>query len=332
MASPSQQILRMGLGFVTSQALRAVAELGIADLLASGEQTADELAKASGVNADALYRTLRLLASEGVFREISLRRFAQTELSATLRSDLPESPRDFVRMINSEPYQAFEDLLHPIKTGGTAFEHVFGAPRFDWLDAHPEKTALFQRAMIALSQGANEAVAEAYDFTPFKRVIDVGGGLGQLLSAILARNPHLVGVLFDRLANVEAAKSGLGGPLPRTEFVAGSFFEAVPKGGDVYILKRVIHDWDDDRAANILRNCRAAMPPSGRVLVAERITGEGNDPDLNKYLDIVMLAVTGGVERTEQQFAQLLARSGLRLERVVPTRAGMSVLVARVNS
>ena len=283
----------------------------------------------SGTNADALYRVMRLLASEGVFRETSPRRFAQTELSETLRSDRPGSPRDFVRMINSEAYRAFADLLHSIRTGGTAFEHVFGAPRFDWLEAHPDETALFQRAMIALSQGANEALAEAYDFAPFKRVVDVGGGHGQLLSAILARNPHLSGVLFDRPVCIDAARTGMGGPLPGAEFVAGDFFEAAPKGGDVYVLKRVIHDWNDERAAAILRNCRHAMAPAGRVLVAEWILGEGNDPDLNKYADLTMLAVTGGIERTEQQYAELFSQSGLRLERVIPAGVAMSILEAR---
>jgi hypothetical protein len=328
MSTPSQQLLRIGFGFISSQALRVVAELRIADLLADGERTADELARESGSNATALYRLMRLLASEGVFRETSPRRFVQTELSETLRSDRPQSPRDFVRMINSEPYQAFGELLYSVRTGGPAFEHCFGAPRFDWLDAHPEQEALFQRAMIALSQGANEAVAHAFDFTPFKCVVDVGGGHGQLLSAILAGNPHLSGVLFDRPASIETAKTGLGGPLPRTEFRVGDFFEGVPKGGDVYVLKRVIHDWDDERAAAILRNCRSAMHPSGKVLVAERITAQGNDPDLNKYLDVVMLGVTGGLERTEPEFDQVIARGGLRLERVIPAGAGLSVLQA----
>jgi hypothetical protein len=332
MSSPSEQILRMGIGFALSQAVRVVAELGIADLLVGREQTADELATASGANADALYRVMRLLASEGVFRETSVRRFAQTELSAALLTDAPRSPRDMVRMMNREPYLAFGDLLYSVRTGKPAFEHVFGAPRFDWLDAHPEETALFQQAMIALSQGANEAVAEAFDFTPFKRVADVGGGHGQLLSAILARNPHLSGILFDRPASIEAAKTGLGGPLPGTEFVVGDFFNSVPKGGDVYVLKRVIHDWDDERAAAILSNCRAVMPPAGRVLVAERITEEGNDPDLNKYLDIAMLTITGGIERTQQQFEKLFGQAGLRLERVIRIGTGISVLEARTAS
>jgi O-methyltransferase domain len=205
---------------------------------------------------------------------------------------------------------------------------VFGAPRFDWLDAHPEDARLFQQAMISLSQGANEAVAEAFDFTPFNRIADVGGGHGQLLSVILARNRHLSGILSDRPSSIEAAKTGVGGPLLRTEFVAGDFFDAALRGVDIFVLKRVIHDWGDERAAAILCNCRAAMPPLGRVLVAERITVDGNDPDLNKYLDIFMLAITGGIERAEDQFAKLFAQAGLRLERVIPTGVGISVIEA----
>ncbi len=297
--------------------------------MAGAARTAEELASAGGANPDALYRVMRLLASEGVFREVSPRLFAQTELSAALRSDLPGGPSDFVRMINTEAYRSFGDLPYSIKTGRTAFERLFGAPRFEWLDAHPEQAALFQRAMVSVSQGANEAVAAAYDFSTARRVVDVGGGHGQLLSLILRRNSHLSGVLLDRPAGIASAKAGLGGPLSRTEFVAGDFFEAVPRGGDVYILKRVIHDWDDGRASLILRNCREAMTPDGSVLVAERIIGEGDDQDLNKYLDIVMLAVVGGKERSKPEYADLFLHCGLRLDRVIDTSADISVLVAR---
>jgi len=328
MSPPSQQILRLGFGFAVSQALRVVAELEIADLLADGERTADELSRATDTDADGLYRVLRLLASEGVFREVSPRRFAQTELSATLRSDLPSSPRDFVRMINSEPFRAFADLLHSVKTGRPAFDHVFGSPRFEWLASHPEQAALFQRAMIALGQGNNEAVADAYDFSACRRVVDVGGGHGQLLSAILARNPHLSGVLFDLPAGIAAARAGVGGALPRGELVAGDFFESVPAGADTYILKKVIHDWGDERAAAILRNCRSAMLPTGKVLVAETIIPPGNEPHPIKVLDVTMLAVTSGRERTEDQFADLFSLAGLHLERVIATAAPISILEA----
>jgi SAM-dependent methyltransferase len=317
MHNASQQIMRLGFGFAVSQALRVIIELGIPDLLAVREQSVDELATATQSDADALYRVMRLLAPEGVFREVLPRHFELTEVGAVLRSDRP-GPGDFVRMINSEPYLAFEQLLHSVRTGKPAFDKVFGSPRFDWLSEHPEQAALFQRAMVALSLGSNEAVADAYDFTPFARVVDVGGGHGQLLSAILARNSHLSGVLFDLPSGIAAAQQGAGGDLPRTEFVAGNFFESVPDG-DIYVIKKVVHDWNDERAAVIMRNCRKAMQPNGKVLLAETLVPLGDEPDRIKSIDVVMLVVTGGLERTEAQYASLFDAAGLRLERVIQT-------------
>lgn len=328
MPNPLQQIMRLGFGFAISQSLRVVTELGIPDLLGGDERSVDELAAAAGANADALYRVMRLLSAEGVFREGRPRVFVLTEVGAALRSDLRSGPRDFVRMINSEPYLAFEQLLYSVRTGKPAFDKVFGQPRFDWLGAHPDQAALFQHAMIALSGGANEAVAGTYDFGPFSRVADVGGGHGQLLSAILARNPHLTGVLFDLPAGIAAAQAGTGGDLPRTDLIAGDFFEAVPTGCDVYVLKKVIHDWNDERAIVILRNCRKAMAPQGRVLLAETIIPEGDEPDMIKMVDVNMLAVTGGLERTQGQYATLFAAAGLRLHRVIETGAPISILEA----
>ena len=210
MGTPSQDLLRMGFGFAVAQALYVAAELGIADLLRDGSRSIEDLAQASRTDAEALYRVLRFLASEGVFSEESPRHFAQTELSDALRADSAGSPRDFIRMINSEAYAAWGHLLHSVRSGRTAFEHVFGAPRFEWLAGHPEQAALFQRAMIALSQGSNVEAAEAYDFTGCKRVVDVGGGHGQLLSVIVTRNPHLSGVLYDLPAGIAAAHGRRG--------------------------------------------------------------------------------------------------------------------------
>ena len=326
MSSPSQQILRLGFGFAVSQALRVIIELGIPELLAVGDRSVEELARATQSDPDSLYRVMRLLAPEGVVKEVHPRHFELTEVGAVLRSDRP-GPRDWVCMVNSEPYLAFEQLLHSVRTGKPAFDKVFGSSRFDWLSNHPEQAAFFQRAMIALSQGSNEAVAEGYDFGPFTRIVDVGGGHGQLLSAILARNPHMSGVLFDLPSGVAAAQQGVGGPLPRTEFVAGDFFESVPLG-DVYVIKKVIHDWDDGRAAAILRNCRKSMVPNGKVLLAETLVPPGDQPNPIKGIDVVMLAVTGGLERSEAQYASLLDAAGLRLERVIQTRGPISILEA----
>jgi SAM-dependent methyltransferase len=328
LVSPAQHVIRLGFGFAVSQALRVVADLEIADRLSIGERSVDDLAAESSCHADALYRVMRLLAAEGVFYETSARRFGLTEVGAALRSNGRSSPRDLIRMLNREPYLAFAQLGHSVRTGLPAFEKVFGKPRFDWLADHQDEAALFQHAMIALSQGANEAVAEAYDFGPFSRVVDVGGGHGQLLSEILRRHPHLSGVLFDLPAGVQMALADVGNFPPHTEFTAGSFFDSVPTGADAYILKKVIHDWNDEQAVRILRNCRDAMKPHGRVLVAETIVPPGNEPDTIKLIDANMLAVTGGVERTEAQYAALFAAAGLRLERVIATGRPISILEA----
>lgn len=185
---------------------------------------------------------------------------------------------------------------------------------------------MFQRAMISLSQGSNEAVAEAYDFGPFTKLVDVGGGHGQLLASILSRNPHLSGLLFDLPSGIDAARECTGGDLSRTCYVAGNFFDFVPAGADVYVLKKVIHDWNDERAAMILRNCRDAMKPNGRVLVAESIIPAGNDPHTIKLVDANMLVVTGGSERTISQYEDLFTTAGLRLERAIPTAQPISIL------
>ena len=328
MFSASQQLTRLGLGFVVSQALRVAADLNISDRLAAGERSVDDLARETDCHAEALYRIMRVLAAEGVFRETALRRFELTELGSALRSGDPSGPRDFIRMMNREPYLAFAQLGHSAHTGLPAFDNVFGKPRFDWLAEHAEEATLFQRAMISLGQGTNVAVAETFDFGPIARIVDVGGGHGQLLSEILTRNSHLRGVLFDLPAGVQVARSRAEHFPPHTEFVAGSFFDSVPAGADAYILKKVIHDWNDEHAARILRNCRDAMTPHGRVLVAETIIPPGNDPDPIKLIDANMLAVTGGVERTEAQYGALFAAAGLRLDRVIATGRPISILEA----
>lgn len=326
MHSTSQQLIYLGLGFMVSQALHVVADLDVADRLADGERSVDDLAEEVHCCGDALYRIMRLLAAEGVFRETSVRRFRLAELGAALRSDAPSSLRDLIRMMNREPYLAFAELAHSVRTGLPAFENVFGRPRFDWLAEHPDAASLFQQAMIAINQGANEAVAEAYDFGPFSRIVDVGGGHGQLLSEILKRHPHLCGMLFDLPAGVEAARAHAAGFPPQTEFVAGDFFEAVPTGADVYIMKKVVHDWNDEQAVRILRNCRDAVKPHGRVLIAETVLPPGNERATVKLIDANMLVVTGGLERSEAEFAALVATAGLRLERVISTTQAISVL------
>lgn len=328
MASSAQHLVRLAFGFAVSQALRVVADLEIADHLGDGEWSVDDLAAKTHSNADALYRVMRLLAAEGLFRETAVRRFRLTKVGEVLRSDKGSSPRDLIRMLNGEPYLAFAQLDHSVRTGLPAFDEVFGKPRFDWLADHPDEAALFQRAMVTLGRDSNEAIAEAYDFGAFSRVVDVGGGHGQLLSAILARHAHLSGVLFDLPSSIPTIRSGAAGYLPRTEFIGGNFFESVPHGADIYLMKKVIHDWNDEQAIVILRNCRDAMAPHGKVLIAETIVPDGNEPNPIKLIDVNMLVVTGGKERTQAEYAALLAAAGLGLERVISTSQPISVLEA----
>lgn len=328
MASSVQHLVRLAFGFAVSQALRVVADLEIADHLGDGEWSVDDLAAKTHSNADALYRVMRLLAAEGLFRETAVRRFRLTKVGEVLRSDKGSSPRDLIRMLNGEPYLAFAQLDHSVRTGLPAFDEVFGKPRFDWLADHPDEAALFQRAMVTLGRDSNEAIAEAYDFGAFSRVVDVGGGHGQLLSAILARHAHLSGVLFDLPSGIQTIRSGAAGHLPRTEFIGGNFFESVPHGADIYLMKKVIHDWNDEQAIVILRNCRDAMAPHGKVLIAETIVPAGNEPNPIKLIDVNMLVVTGGKERTQAEYAALLAAAGLGLERVISTSQPISVLEA----
>ena len=231
-------------------------------------------------------------------------------------------------MIGREPFLAWARLLDAVRTGRPSFELVFGAPRFDWLAQNPEAAALFQAAMVALGGDVIEPIATGYDFGDLGVVVDVGGGHGGLLSAILAHHPGVKGILFDLPEGIAAASAGLGGPLPRCELVAGNFFESVPEGADVYLMKKVLHDWSDDDAVRILINCRRAMAPGGRVLVAETLVPPGNTADPIKVMDVNMLVVTGGRERTADEFAALFARADLAAGRILPTGSRISIIEA----
>jgi len=327
-ASARATLLRIGLGFAAAQSLSVAAELGIADLLAAGPGTVEALAAATGTEPGALRRLMRLLAAEGIFAEDASGTFAQTPLSDALRAEASGSPRDFLRMIGREPFVAWGRLLDAVRTGRPSFELVFGAPRFDWLARNPEAAALFQAAMVALSRDVIEPIAAAYEFGGLGVVVDVGGGHGSLLSAILARHPGVKGILFDLPEGIAAAEAGLGGPLPRCELVAGDFFESVPEGADVYLMKKVLHDWSDDDAVRILVNCRRAMAQGGRVLVAETLVPPGNTPDPIKVMDVNMLVVTGGRERTADEFAALFARADLIAGRILPAGSRISIIEA----
>jgi hypothetical protein len=332
---PAAQDTMLGLatGYWVSQLVYVAAELGIADALARGPATPAAVARKVKAHAPSIHRLLRALASVGVFAETGDGRFRLTPAAATLRSDVPGSLRSFVRMMVADyNWNAWGDLLHGIRTGELPFDHVHGVPLFDHLRAHPEEDRLFSASMASISGPENDAVARAFDFSRFGTLVDVGGAHGHLLATILRRHRRLRGILFDQPQVVAGArKSGFitaAAVKARCRVEAGSFFEAVPQGADAYLMKYILHDWTDEQSVGILSRCRAALSPGGRVLVVEHVIQKGNAPDWAKLLDINMLVLPGGRERTREEFRALFARAGLRLRKVHATQAALKILEA----
>jgi hypothetical protein len=329
---PYAQVVQMAGSHVVAQAIFAVAELGIADHLTDDPRSSGEIAQATGMHEPSLYRLMRNLAGFGFFVEEDGQRFSLTPLGAALRSDAPRQARSTVRHVAGPlMWQAFGEFLHSVKTGETAMQKAFGQPLFDYLDTDPEQATLFNAAMIGFHGVEPPAVAAAYDFSGIGKLIDVGGGTGNLLTTILLANPELKGLLYDQphVAAEARRQIELKGLSGRCEVTEGSFFESVPSGGDAYMLSHIIHDWDEARCVQILRNCRAAMGRQGRLLLVEMVIPAGNDFHPSKYFDLIMLAFAGGTERTEAEYASLFAKAGLNLTRVVPTESPVSVIEAQ---
>jgi hypothetical protein len=325
------------LGHITaywiSQLVFVAAKLGLADALARGPLSVTVLAKRVGAQAAALRRVLRALASVGVFAETPDGRFRLTPVAATLRADVPGSLRNFaMMMIDGYNWDAWRELLHGVRTGELPFDHVHGVPFFEYLRSHPEEDRLFSASMASISGPENDAVARAFNFGRFHTLVDVGGAHGHLLATILRRHRRLRGILYDQTQVVAAAAESGFVTAPdivgRCTLQGGNFFVEVPSGVDTYMMKYIIHDWNDDQAVSILANCRRAMAPGGRVLVVEHIIRPGNAPDWAKLLDINMLAIPGGQERTREEFRNLFHQAGLRLHRVHPTASALSILEA----
>ena len=329
---PAMQIFLLTEGVTIQAALTLAANLGIADLLAEGPQTSDWLAQATSTHPPSLYRVLRLLSSFGVFSEIDPGRFAQTASSDLLRAGTLDSLRSWVQMTGLLVWpQTFAAALHSVKTGQPALKHVVGTEFFEYLATHPREGTVFSAAMSDFGRGVSQAVVQAYDFSNVGTIVDVGGGHGTLLSAILRGNAHLKGILFD-LPHVADGARGLmasAGIADRCEIQGGDFFAEVPAGGDVYILSWIIHDWDRGRAVSILKRCRQAMPTTGRLLLVEAVIPPGNEPHAGKIMDFVMLTALGGQERTKEQYEDLLQEAGFRLSAVVQTASPMSVIEGR---
>lgn len=326
-----RELAMLMMGSRVTQMIHVAAKLGIADRLAHGPQSAEALAQATGVQPHALYRLLRGLASLGIFAETDHSAFSLTPLAEWLRSDHPGSLHGFA-VLYGEPWlwQAYGALMHSVQTGQTAFHHVHGTDLFGYLAQHPEDAAVFHQAMTALSNQELEAILAAYDFSQVQHLVDVGGGEGALVAAVLQAYPTLHATLFDVAPAIERAAAQLSqrGLADRCTRVEGDFFQFVPAGGDLYVLKHVIHDWLDDESIAILKNCRAAIAAGGRLMIVERVIVEGDPSQDAKLFDINMMVSAGGLERTDQEYAALLDAAGFRLERVIPTASPVSLIEA----
>ncbi len=329
---PPAVLLNARNGLILHQTLYAVARLGVADHLQEGWRSAADLASELKVNEDALYRILRLLASQGIFEENSDRSFRNTDVSNFLRSDVPGSLRAlFIFWGSDYSYASLGQIARTLETGKSAPALLSRDDSFEELRRDPELARIFDDAMTTMSRLIGPAVAAAYDFGAWESLMDVGGGNGFLLAEILRAHPQLRGVLADQQHVLDRARERqyLAGDLEtRASMQPCNFFEHVPSGCRAYLMKSIIHDWDDEQSRAILTNCRKAVPSDGVLLLVELPVGAANTPSLGKFLDIAMLSLTGGRERTEAEYATLLASAGFRLNRIIPTNAQSSIIEA----
>ncbi|MEW6129995.1 MAG: methyltransferase [Acidobacteriota bacterium] len=322
-------LVQVAFSALMTQALYVAAKLGIADLLAEKPQTVSQLAEATKTHERALYRVLRSLAGIGVFQETDPKVFALTPYAEPLRSDAPTSFRNgAIFMGENWHWQVWGELLQSVKTGKTAWGYVHGAEVFDYFATHTTQSEIFNSAMTDMSVGTAPVVVGSYDFSGFNTLVDIAGGHGYLLAQILKANPELQGVLFDVPSVIAGApalleREGVG---ERVETVAGNFFESVPANADAYIMKHIIHDWDDEQAIAILRNIRKGIRRDGKILVVETVVPAGNDPHYSKLLDLEMLVSPGGVERAAEAYRELFAAAGFRLTRIVETPSPYSII------
>jgi SAM-dependent methyltransferase len=323
-------LFEMATAYWLSQAIYVAAKLGIADLLKGGPQSCVELATSTGSDAPSLFRLMRALSSVGIFAHLGRDRFALSRLAESLQTGVHGSLRAMVITIGEIHYQACGNLLHSVQTGSPAFNSVFGASLFDYLQQNVDAADAFNQGMANVSSMLAYAVLMAYDFAEISSIVDVGGGQGQLLEKILQFTPDITGTVFDTASTIERAKQGLGNDASsrRCSYITGDFFTSVPQGADAYLLCGVIHDWDDRRALTILRNCRRAMPRKGGVIIVDMVVPDTDAMSFSKLLDLNMLAMNGGQERTKDEFRALLDAADYKLTRIIPTIAPQSIIEA----
>jgi O-methyltransferase domain/Dimerisation domain len=325
--TPFNEIFAIIRGFWASRALAVAAELDLADLLAGGPLSIEELAARTKTHAQTLFRVMRALESIGVFSQVSPRVFANSPSSDLLCRDVPGSQWAFVRMILSDDmgqYDTFGALMNSVRDGKPSFEAVHGCGGWEFYRRHPEKGAIFNEAMRSASAAISPAVAAAYDWKKFPVIADIAGGIGSQLVAILDAHPSVRGVVFDQPQVVANAI-----PHPRMERVGGDFFQSVPAGADAYVMRWIIHDWPDAESMAIMANIRKAMKPDSRLILIEEIIPDGPELTWAKWLDLQMLVGPGGQERTVAEYAALFAKSGFELDQIIPTPTGSSLIIAR---
>jgi hypothetical protein len=323
------ELMQLILGYQMSQAIHVAASLGLADLLSAGPRTGAELAAATGTHPGALYRLMRALAAAGVFFEDARHAFSLTPVGEQLKCDAAGSCAPMAELMGrASTWQAWGDLAYAVRTGNTAFDHVHGQGVWEHRARHPEEEEAFDRAMSARTEQFERAVLAVCDFGRFAHIVDVGGGDGTLLTRILVAHPGVRATLFDQPRTAARAEISLAslGLSARTQAIGGNFFVGVPEGGDAYLLKYILHDWDDTAAVDILRSCRRAMRPDAALIVLERVIGPPNAAAHGKLMDLHMLVMTGGRERTRDEFAALFHQAGFKLASVTPTASPLAVI------
>lgn len=328
--SPVVALKQMISGYWISQAIYVAAKLELAEKLADSSKTAEALAAETQTNAGALFRLLRALASVGVFTQQADGKFANSPLSAPLQKNAADSQWAMAVMMGEEHYAAWGELMYSVQTGQGSFRKVYGEGVFDFLGKHPEQAKVFDAAMTSIHGAETALMIDAYDFSSFKTLCDVGGGNGKTIAEVLKRHPQLQGALFDLQHVVERAKSNLdaAGVSNRCQLVGGNFFEKIDVQADAILMRHIIHDWDDAKCVTILKNCRAALNSGGKVLVVESVVPPGNEPGFVKWLDLTMLVIPEGKERTADEYRDLFAAAGLKLTRIVRTAGELDVIEA----
>ncbi len=328
---PSVQLLQIATSAWVERVVYAAAELGIPDHLAQAPKTSAELAAELTLHPDALHRLMRTLTGLGMLKQDGTGRFGLTPVGEALQTGAPGFARSTVVLAGRNVFRrGFDEILHAIRTGETGFGKAFGMAPFDYLATRPDEASLFSEMMVSFHGEEPPAVAAAYEFSRFGTIVDVGGATGNLLATIIAAHPGPRGVLFDRSYVVADAPALLAskGVSDRIDILAGDFFDSVPAGGDAYVLSHVIHDWNEEQCLTILGHVRQAMKPSGTLLLVEMVLPQDGAPHPGKMLDMVMLVIAGGRERTSDEYASLLAKAGFRQTRVVPTGSAVGLVEA----